>query len=114
MLGIQLDRETRCIHYHSALDIIAIKMKCCGAYYACKDCHAALAGHEIELWPRAEWGEKAVLCGRCRTEMTIEEYMASGYRCPACGAQMNPACAKHYHFYFETGPSERPVVSRHI
>ena len=43
-----MDAETRCVHYRSALDIIAIKMACCGVYYACKDCHAALADHEIK------------------------------------------------------------------
>ena len=101
--GVELDDETRCAHYHSHLDIIAIKMRCCGVYYACKDCHEALAGHAIEVWPRAEWGEAAVLCGACGHEMSIERYMASGYECPACGAAFNPGCRKHYQFYFEAG-----------
>jgi uncharacterized CHY-type Zn-finger protein len=35
--GIDLDAQTRCIHYRKQSDIIAIKMKCCGVYYACKD-----------------------------------------------------------------------------
>lgn len=104
MLGIDLDDETRCLHYYSPLDIIAIKMKCCGVYYACKDCHAALAGHEIERWPEEQWFEKAVLCGHCRAELGIREYMASTARCPACRAPLNPGCAKHYHFYFEIAP----------
>ncbi|HTU48856.1 MAG TPA: CHY zinc finger protein [Bryobacteraceae bacterium] len=99
--GIQVDGETRCAHYRTPLDIIAIKLKCCGTYYACKDCHEALAGHAIEVWPKHEWTEKAVLCGRCRTELTINEYMASGRRCPVCSAEFNPRCAKHYRFYFE-------------
>jgi uncharacterized CHY-type Zn-finger protein len=98
--GVDLDSETRCVHYRSARDIIAIKMKCCGEYYACKDCHDALAGHEIQVWPRNQWTELAVLCGRCRTGLSIRDYMASGHRCPACGAEFNPGCAKHYHFYF--------------
>lgn len=106
VIGIDLDLETRCAHYHGPLDIVAIKMKCCGTYYACKDCHSALSGHEIEAWPRTEWSAKAVLCGRCWTEMTIQEYMASDYRCPACSAEMNPGCAKHYRFYFETNSED--------
>lgn len=101
VLGVDLDPETRCAHYHSPLDIIAIKMKCCGMYYACKDCHAALAGHEIERWPKQEWTEKAVLCGHCWTELSIAEYLASNYHCPFCYAPMNPGCAKHYRDYFE-------------
>ena len=43
--GIGLDSQNRCAHYSSALDIISIKMRCCGIYYACEDCHEALAGH---------------------------------------------------------------------
>ena len=97
--GIDVDPETRCAHYNKPVDIVAIKMKCCGIYYACKDCHAALAGHEIEVWPQAEWGRKAILCGACGEELTIAEYMASGNRCPACAAEFNSACRHHYHFY---------------
>jgi uncharacterized CHY-type Zn-finger protein len=99
--GVDLDPQTRCVHYHTAADVIAIKMKCCGLYYACKDCHDALAGHKIQVWPRNQWMQKAVLCGCCRTELTISDYMASEHRCPACGAEFNPGCRKHYRFYFE-------------
>jgi uncharacterized CHY-type Zn-finger protein len=98
--GVDLDAETRCAHYRSVLDVIAIKMKCCGVYFACKDCHEASADHPIEVWPRPEWAQPAVLCGTCGYEMTIEEYMASSYRCPDCGAPFNPGCRKHYQFYF--------------
>jgi uncharacterized CHY-type Zn-finger protein len=101
--GVELDAQTRCAHYRTERDIIAIKMKCCGIYYACKDCHETLAGHGIRVWPHAEWSEKAVLCGACGHEMNIEQYMASGYACPACGAAFNPGCRKHYQFYFEAG-----------
>jgi uncharacterized CHY-type Zn-finger protein len=100
VLGVDVDAETRCAHYHSALDIIAIRMACCGAYYACKDCHAALADHAIKVWPRSEWGVRAILCGACGYELTIREYMSSGYRCPHCNAGFNPGCRNHYHFYF--------------
>jgi len=101
--GVGLDAQTRCAHYNTPTDIIAIRMKCCGVYYACKDCHEALAGHVIEVWPRAEWDRHAVLCGACGGELTIREYLASGYRCPACGAAFNPGCRNHYDFYFESG-----------
>ncbi|HTZ98305.1 MAG TPA: CHY zinc finger protein [Terriglobales bacterium] len=98
--GVGLDPQTRCRHYHGPSDIIAIKMKCCGVYYACKDCHQALANHPAKVWPRAEWDEKAVLCGSCGAELTILQYMQSGYQCPECKAQFNPACQNHYHYYF--------------
>lgn len=99
--GIDVDAQTRCEHYNSPLDVIAIRMKCCGIYYACKECHLALADHPIEVWPRSEWDQRAVLCGTCGHELTISEYMASGYACPACRAAFNPGCRNHYHFYFE-------------
>jgi uncharacterized CHY-type Zn-finger protein len=100
--GVDVDAATRCAHYHSKLDIIAIRMACCGVYYACKDCHEALAGHSISVWPHAEWNIQAVLCGACGHELTIAEYMESGYRCPQCTSEFNPGCRNHYHFYFAT------------
>ena len=82
--GIDVDAQSRCKHYNKPVDIIAIKMKCCGTYFACKDCHDALANHTIEVWPRSEWGEKAVLCGACRTELSIAQYLACNNHCPVC------------------------------
>jgi uncharacterized CHY-type Zn-finger protein len=99
--GVALDPQTRCAHYNSQLDIIAIKMKCCGLYYACKDCHEDLAGHVIQVWPRSEWHQQAVLCGACGVELTVQAYMDCENQCPACGAGFNPGCRNHYHFYFE-------------
>ncbi len=99
--GIDLDAQTRCVHYHSAADIVAIKMKCCGVYYACRDCHVALAGHAIAVWPTGEWEERAVLCGACGVEMTIRQYLDCEARCLGCGVGFNPGCRKHNHFYFE-------------
>ena len=100
--GVELDGETRCAHWHSKLDIIAIKMKCCGVYHACKDCHDALAGHDAAVWPRTEWDEKAVLCGACGTELSVRQYLDCGNVCPSCAAGFNPGCRNHYHFYFES------------
>jgi uncharacterized CHY-type Zn-finger protein len=99
--GLNLDPQTRCLHYHSASDIIAIKMKCCGTYYACKDCHIALARHPIEVWPLSEFHQQAILCGACRAKLTIREYLQCESRCPICSATFNPGCRNHHHFYFE-------------
>jgi uncharacterized CHY-type Zn-finger protein len=99
--GVDLDPETRCAHWYSPRDVIAIKMKCCGVHYACKDCHDALAGHPAEVWPRGEWETKAVLCGVCGTEHGIRAYMDCADVCPSCGAAFNPGCRTHYHYYFD-------------
>jgi uncharacterized CHY-type Zn-finger protein len=81
--GVNLDTQTRCQHYRGTTDIIAIKMRCCRVYYACEDCHSALANHPTEVWQESEWDQKAILCGACGTELMIHEYMASESRCQA-------------------------------
>ena len=102
--GVSVDPQTRCVHYSKPLDVIAIKMKCCGVYYACKDCHAALEEHAAAVWPRNEWHQKAVLCGVCGLEMSVDDYMHCNHHCPSCNADFNPGCARHYQFYFEINP----------
>lgn len=98
--GKPVDDQTRCTHYHSALDIIAIKFKCCNTYYPCFYCHEGIAGHAAELWSRNEFDTKAILCGVCRQEMTINEYQQCNYQCPHCSSSFNPKCANHNHLYF--------------
>ena len=101
--GIDLDPQTRCAHYNQPIDVIAIKMKCCDRYYACKDCHEALAGHDLEVWSREEWDQLAVLCGCCGEELSVRAYLDCGNTCPVCRVRFNPGCRNHYHFYFEAG-----------
>jgi len=103
--GWLIDRETRCIHYHGELDIIAVKFKCCGRYYACSSCHEELESHAPARWGREEFGERAILCGACGAELTIRDYLSSGFACPSCRLPFNPGCARHYHLYFEVEPS---------
>ncbi len=105
VLGVALDDQSRCAHYHGPHDIVAIRFKCCGKYYACKDCHAALADHAIAVWPESEWTTLASRCGACAVEMTIQDYLSGEARCPACGAGFNPRCRYHHHVYFDVSPS---------
>jgi len=100
--GVSLDPQTRCAHWHGDLDIIAIKMRCCETYYACRQCHDELAGHEAMVRPAAEWDAPGVLCGACGRELSVHQYMGCDNQCPACGAGFNPGCRSHYHLYFET------------
>lgn len=99
--GKPVDDYTRCEHYHSPLDIIAIKFKCCDKYYPCYQCHEETADHAAQVWDKSEWGTKAILCGVCKTGLTINEYMRSGNECPQCKSAFNPNCSKHYHLYFQ-------------
>ena len=100
--GDVLDKHTRCSHYHSSNDIIAVSKKCCNEYYACIDCHNDTAGHIAEVWPISEFETNAIFCGNCFNEMTISSYLKSKNQCPFCKADFNPGCSNHYHFYFET------------
>ncbi|WP_036678751.1 CHY zinc finger protein [Daejeonella oryzae] len=99
--GNTMDDQTRCVHYHSGLDIIAIKFKCCDTYYPCFKCHEEEATHVSQTWNKEEWSAKAVLCGICKTELSIHQYMESNYNCPACGSSFNPGCKNHNHLYFQ-------------
>jgi uncharacterized CHY-type Zn-finger protein len=101
VLGLDVDPHTRCAHYHSPRDVVAIRMRCCDTYYACKDCHDALAGHALTPWPGGEWETRAVLCGVCGAEMSIRDYLGCENACPVCGAAFNPGCREHHHLYFE-------------
>lgn len=99
--GQTVDNETRCIHYHSQLDIIAIKFKCCKKYYPCYECHQEAEIHKPQVWSVAEQDQKAILCGVCKCELTIKEYLNSDNKCTSCKSNFNPGCSLHYHLYFE-------------
>ena len=98
--GVDLDGETRCAHYGSDPDIVALRFGCCGAYYACFRCHDELADHPSEPWPETHRTEPAARCGVCEYDLTAEAYMGTD-ECPSCGVSFNPGCAEHYHLYFE-------------
>ena len=99
--GKLVDDNTRCIHYQSPLDVIAIKFKCCGEYYPCFQCHEETAGHKAEIWKKDELDLAAIICGLCKHEMTIYQYVNCGNQCPSCFGLFNPNCSRHYHLYFE-------------
>ncbi|MCH7945506.1 MAG: hypothetical protein IIC73_05755 [Armatimonadetes bacterium] len=100
VIGIDLDGEHRCRHWNSEFDVVAVMFKCCGEFYACRECHDELADHEVRLWEQAEHDTRAVACGTCRQTVSIRDYLRSNDRCPACGRAFNPGCRKHHHLYF--------------
>lgn len=99
--GIEVDSQTRCGHYHSAVDIIAIRFRCCDSYYPCYECHQEISDHPSIRWSKDQFEAKAVLCGACGHQLTIHEYLTSNSVCPACDATFNVGCRDHYHLYFE-------------
>jgi uncharacterized CHY-type Zn-finger protein len=98
--GVGMDGETRCVHFGTELDVVALRFGCCAEYYCCLSCHRTLADHGAEPWPADRRTEPAVLCGVCGTTMTASEYISAG-TCPNCASAFNPGCAKHYDRYFE-------------
>ena len=104
VLGVEVDDETRCAHYATDRDVVAIAFACCETFYPCHRCHDALADHPAEVWPRSARGERAVLCGSCGTRLQIRDYLdalEADAACPACSVDLNPGCLDHVERYFE-------------
>jgi uncharacterized CHY-type Zn-finger protein len=99
--GNLVDDNSRCVHYHSAEDIIAIQFKCCNQFYACIFCHNENETHLPEVWKKEEHENEAVLCGNCKTTMSIKDYLNCENSCIVCNSLFNPKCVNHHHFYFE-------------
>lgn len=103
--GQAVDDQTRCVHWDSERDIVAFRFPCCQGWWPCRRCHDGTVDHGTEVWPEEARDVEAVLCGACRTSMTIQAYLDSGHRCPSCGAGFNPGCQAHWPAYFEgAGP----------
>ena len=98
--GLDIDPQSRCAHWRGPLDVVALRLPCCGRWYGCRECHDACEGHEAQVWPAGERDAAAALCGVCGHEMGVAEYLACDDRCPRCSAAFNPGCRKHRHLYF--------------
>ncbi|HEX6594551.1 MAG TPA: CHY zinc finger protein [Bacillota bacterium] len=98
--GHTVDDQTRCIHYHTKKDIVAIKFKCCYKYYPCYICHQDCEIHNIVAWEKEEFDQLAILCGVCKTEHTIRQYLQTN-NCVHCNSSFNERCKKHFHLYFD-------------
>jgi len=101
VLGPVVDDMTRCVHYRTEVDIVAIRFACCNEYYPCHRCHEETADHPAQQWKLSERDQEAVLCGACGTELTIASYLATT-ECPNCRSPFNERCRLHTHLYFQT------------
>ncbi|SFL91388.1 Uncharacterized protein, contains Zn-finger domain of CHY type [Gracilibacillus orientalis] len=100
IFGFPIDSAGRCKHYYGENDIVSIKFTCCNRYFPCYKCHDESTDHERQLWQKEDFQEKAILCGNCFNELTIDAYIHY-QQCDNCNATFNPNCAKHYSKYFE-------------
>jgi len=97
---LAIDNEGRCKHYHGENDTTLLKFKCCNKYYPCYKCHSENEIHEVQLWKKEEFHKKAILCGVCKKELTINDYLHME-TCKYCNITFNPNCSKHYIKYFD-------------
>jgi uncharacterized CHY-type Zn-finger protein len=97
--GAVVDDQSRCVHYRTALDVVALRFRCCGDWYPCVHCHDETVSHPRVVWEPESGDVHAALCGACGTTMSIAHYRLSA-ACPACGAGFNPGCARHHALYF--------------
>lgn len=98
--GSVIDKETRCIHYHTEVDRIAIKFYCCLTYFPCHLCHEEAGCGDMQVWPRDKFDQKGILCGACGKELTINTYLQGTNKCPTCQTAFNPNCKLHEKLYF--------------
>ncbi|EGW30027.1 uncharacterized protein SPAPADRAFT_144251 [Spathaspora passalidarum NRRL Y-27907] len=100
--GQLVDKHSRCIHYHTTIDIIALKYKCCQTYYPCFQCHQELTNHKVEKYNLTDLESiKVVLCGECYNELLFDEYKNNQMKCVYCHHEFNPGCSLHYDLYFD-------------
>ena len=98
--GMLVDEKTRCVHYHSEWDIVALKCFECLRYYPCYQCHNACENHVFKPYPVRLSEDKVVYCGNCQSELTIAAYRGA-LQCPHCAHAFNPGCQQHYDVYFD-------------
>lgn len=98
--GLLVDDQSRCEHWKSPLDIVALRFRCCDEFYACYSCHQECTNHGVKRYSLKDAKSTTlVICGVCRLQMTFEQYHQ--LNCPRCHSPFNPGCKLHYHLYFE-------------
>lgn len=94
--GVEVDEQGRCAHWHTERDVVANLCEACGQFWACHECHDALADHPFgRVDPAAS---DTVLCGVCGHLSSYVDYSAS-HVCAGCGHAFNPRCALHRGLY---------------
>eukprot|EP00939_MAST-03C_sp_MAST-3C-sp1_P005473 g5473.t1 len=100
-VGVGTYKETRCTHWHSALDRVAIQASCCLKFYACVQCHDACESHRWKPWKAStSLQHHALLCGACGNTFSFVSYFSSPDKCSTCSASFNPNCKRHWDVYF--------------
>ncbi|GAF40958.1 hypothetical protein FC83_GL002327 [Agrilactobacillus composti DSM 18527 = JCM 14202] len=96
LFGALVDTAGRCVHYHSNLDVVALKCAQCQRYYACYQCHDAAEDHHFKAMAKTD--PAPVLCGNCGHTLTFTQYHQG--HCAYCQHAFNPKCSLHEGIYF--------------
>ena len=99
--GRLVDRQGRCVHYHSVLDVVANKCAICHKFYSCFKCHDKLESHSFGAVDPSQ--PFSVMCGVCGFQFSYNDYQLMNSRCSMCGAAFNPRCSNHKCIYSVTG-----------
>jgi uncharacterized CHY-type Zn-finger protein len=114
-IGVETEKHehSRCQHYHSKLDVLALESSCCNKFYACVKCHDELEDHTLIPWHAdTSLNRHALMCGVCEKTFSILSYTTkSSQCCPYCCAAFNPNCKKHWHMYFSKELLKRAGVT---
>ncbi len=101
--GRDVDDAGRCAHHRTQLDIANFRFPCCDGFWACRACHdEAHPDHLVQVWGPDDLHRRAVLCGACRTRLSLRRYAADPSRCPKCAVPWNPNCVYHHPLYFQS------------
>ncbi|WDF05214.1 CHY zinc finger protein [Shouchella hunanensis] len=98
--GRVIDTETRCVHYSTVVDVVAIQFACCHDFYPCYKCHDEAVEHVRTQWSKTAFEQQAIMCGVCKELLTIHQYLNAD-QCPHCYVAFNPNCSLHNHLYFD-------------
>ncbi|MDR0837726.1 MAG: hypothetical protein LBM94_05950 [Propionibacteriaceae bacterium] len=97
ILGVDVDAQGRCFHWHSDVDVIANYCCVCDAFWACSKCHEELADHDFGRTPEDDPAPN-VMCGACGARFSYVTYWASS-ECGTCGHAFNERCHLHKDLY---------------
>ena len=88
VFGKTVDEHTRCVHYATELDIIAIRFACCDRYFPCHLCHSETADHPAMQWPTDKFDQPAIL--RELLERTDDRGLQSSRQLPRMPRTLQP------------------------
>ncbi len=99
-------------HYHSTLDIVALKCFESVSEVLPLSSHDSLGEHSFRAYPLSVEAGQGPYLWRLSVEMTVRNIRGSSLS--QCHSAFNPACSKHYDIYFENKKIEDSVPTNKV